>query len=358
MPALAFCGSPKKIRTGRALAALASVGTGEGKAFQAPHRDTGAVGSCLLFRRRAFTLIELLVVIAIIGILIGLLLPAVQKVREAANRMKCQNSLKQFGIAFHNHHDTFGRFPQGLVWNGGGYYAFPRSSWNYHIFPYIEQDAVYRLLPLAAAQNQWEPWFSAEATSLTGPTRAVMNMVLCPSDNGVLFDEQSWGKFTLSNYHVFFGGGNLGGASAAASSQRAAFGVNFGAAFSDIIDGTSNTMIMSEYLRSQGASNDQRGLWWGDQPGYGHIYTQLSPNSASPDLLYVGWCDNKPQMNLPCIDGDGGPNNTVAARSRHTGGVNALFGDGSVRFMSQNVDLVTVWQPLATIAGGEILPEY
>jgi prepilin-type N-terminal cleavage/methylation domain-containing protein/prepilin-type processing-associated H-X9-DG protein len=317
-------------------------------------------------RRVAFTLIELLVVIAIIGILIGLLLPAVQKVREAANRLKCQNSLKQFGLAFHNHHDAFGRFPAGVAWGGGGgaycgpapYYTFPRSSWNYHIFPYIEQDAVYRQLPTTAAQNQWIPWGSPEGTNPNGPTRAVMNIALCPSDNGVLWDTQSWGQFTLSNYHVFFGGFTLGGAQSVSTSQRAAFGINFGASFQDIIDGSSNTMIMSEYLRSRGASNDQRGLWWGDQPGYGEIYTQLSPNSTSPDLLYQGWCDNQPALNMPCISGDWGPNNTAAARSRHTGGVNALFGDGSVHFMSQNVDLVSVWQPLVTIAGGEVLPEY
>src|SRR5438105_3415764 len=138
-----------------------------------------------LASRRAFTLIELLVVIAIIGILIGLLLPAVQKVREAANRMKCANNFKQLGLAMHNRHDTYGRFPQGLVWNGGGYYAFPRSNWLYHIYPYIEQDAVYRLLPQPqAAQCQWEPWWSAEATNPNGPTRVVIKSFLCPSDNG------------------------------------------------------------------------------------------------------------------------------------------------------------------------------
>jgi prepilin-type processing-associated H-X9-DG protein len=94
---------------------------------------------------------------------------------------------------------------------------------------------------------------------------------------------------------------------------------------------------------------------WGDQPGYGQIYTQLSPNSTSPDFIYVGWCANQPGQNLPCIDGDGGPNNHVASRSRHLGGVNVLLGDGSVRFMQNSVDLLTVWRPMATIAGGEVI---
>ena len=80
---------------------------------------------------------------------------------------------------------------------------------------------------------------------------------------------------------------------------------------------------------------------WGDQPGYGQIYTQLSPNSNSPDFLYVGWCDNRPNEGLPCINGDGGPNTTAASRSRHRVGVNVALGDGSVRFIRNSVDLLT-----------------
>jgi prepilin-type N-terminal cleavage/methylation domain-containing protein/prepilin-type processing-associated H-X9-DG protein len=304
-------------------------------------------------RRSAFTLIELLVVIAIIAVLIGLLLPAVQKVREASARAKCQNNLKQLMLALVNHHDTKGSFPKGLVWNNSTYYDVPRSGWNYSIFPFMEQDSVYKLLPASAGSQQWEPWWSAEATSAGGPTRIVIDTWLCPSDDGALTETQQWGVFTLGNYHAFFGGMNLGGALAANASQRAALGVNWGARLTDITDGRSNTMVLGEYLRSRGGPLDQRGLVWGDQPGYGNIYTQLSPNSSSPDLIYVGWCDNKPAFNLPCIQGDSGPNNTAAARSRHTGGVNVALADGSVHFINQNVDLLSVWRPMATIAGNE-----
>src|SRR5262245_40229954 len=124
--------------------------------------------------RGGFTLIELLVVIAIIAVLIGLLLPAVQKVREASARSKCQNNLKQLILGLHGHHDNRGRFPKGLVWNNiNTYYDTPRTGWNYSIFPYIEQDNLYRQFPTSAGDQQWYPWFSAEATAANGPTRVM-----------------------------------------------------------------------------------------------------------------------------------------------------------------------------------------
>lgn len=312
-------------------------------------------------RRRCngFTLIELLVVIAIIGVLAGLLLPAVQAARESARRTQCQNHLKQLILALHSRHNALRSLPQGLVWDkNASYYSGPRTSWCYSIFPFLEEDAIFNLLPRSASSQQWYPWWSAEANDPNGPTRIVLPVWLCPSDDGGLINSQDWGQFSLGNYHAFFGGLNLGGARANKPEERGAMGVNFGASWAHFLDGTSHTMVLGEYLRSRGASNDQRGMIWGDQPGYGNIYSQLSPNSGGPDLLYSGWCDDQPAQNLPCISGDGGANNTVASRSRHVGGVFVAMGDGSVRFMDETVDLVTVWQPLVTLAGKETVADY
>src|SRR5260370_16343638 len=172
-------------------------------------------------RRAAFALIALLVVIAMLAVLIGLLLPAVQKVREAANRATCQSNLKQLGLALHARHATYGRVPKGLVWNNGDYYDTPRTGWNYSLFPYIEQDNLYRKLPPSAGSQQWYPWWSAEAKDPNGPTRVVIKTWLCPSDQGVLLNSQQWGVFSLGNYHAFFAALNLGRAPAANAAHPA-----------------------------------------------------------------------------------------------------------------------------------------
>jgi prepilin-type N-terminal cleavage/methylation domain-containing protein/prepilin-type processing-associated H-X9-DG protein len=308
---------------------------------------------------RGFTLIELLIVIAIIGSLVALLLPAVQAAREAGRRAQCQNNLKQLMLALHARHDALSCLPKGLVWDSNAnYYSGPRASWCYSVFPFLEETTVFGLLPKSASSQQWNAWWSAEATDPKGPTRIALPVWLCPSDDGHLINSQNWGQFSLGNYHAFFGGLNLSGARTNLPLERSAMGVNFGATWAHFLDGTSHTMVLGEYLRSRGAANDQRGMIWGDQPGYGSIYTQLSPNDGGPDLLYVDWCDPQPTQNLPCIDGDGGPNNTVASRSRHAGGVYVAMADGSVRFMDELVDLQTVWRPLVTIAGQEVLAEY
>ena len=309
---------------------------------------------------RGFTLVELLVVIAIIGILVALLLPAIQAARESARRGQCQNNIKQLVLALRLRHDAHGSFPMGTVWtNRNIYYDTPRSGWSHLIYPYLEEQAAYDLLPKSAGSQNWMPWWDSVSLSANSPTSVVIPTWLCPSDgDGALRNVQDWGTFSLGNYHAFFGGLNLGGAVAAKRLGLGPMGINFGARLKDITDGSSKTMLLGEYLRSRGGPMDQRGMIWGDQPAYGSIYTQLSPNSGSPDLIYQGWCENQPNANLPCIQGDTGPNNTAASRSSHSGGVYVAMADSSVRFVSENIDLINVWRPLVTIAGQEVIAEY
>jgi prepilin-type processing-associated H-X9-DG protein len=201
------------------------------------------------------------------------------------------------------------------------------------------------------------------------PTRTVVRNLVCPSD-GLGGDNSTYspgglelGTYNHSNYLAFFGDQNFG-AAFARTSKPAAFGINRGARLLDITNGTSQTMIFGEYLTGlpqQEAPNDLRGVHWIDVPGMSQLYTQAAPNSAIPDVFNPSarFCPpsyNRPELNLPC--GGGSVNEmTAASRSRHPGGVNVLKADGSVHFVSQNINLAT-WQAMGSISGGEIISEY
>jgi prepilin-type processing-associated H-X9-DG protein len=166
--------------------------------------------------------------------------------------------------------------------------------------------------------------------------------------------------WSLSNYLAFFGNWNFGaGLPGAVPHNNAAFGINYGARLLDITNGngTSQTLIFGEYLKGlpqQEAPNDLRGVHWIDLPGCSQLYTHAAPNSATPDLfnpsaLYCPPSYNRPDLNLPC--GGGGLNDlTATSRSRHPGGVNVLKADGSVHFVSQDIDLAA-WQAMGSIQG-------
>jgi len=295
--------------------------------------------------RRGFTLIELLVVIAIIAILIGLLLPAVQKVREAANRMKCSNNQKQFGLAFHNYNDTMGGLPSAT---GAGGCCW--GTWIIPILPYIEQDNLFRLYVNWGGTDATGPRYGAAPnTQVTSKRLATLT---CPSDQ----PQTPFSGLTNNSYAVNVG--NLGAYPGASLN-----GVQFGGApflhrgktarIETLSDGTSNTLMMGEVL--QGRGSDLRGfIWWGDAAGFS---AWLGPNSASPDVIYTpGYCNNQPLQGLPCTGTPTASNPSMfAARSRHTGGVNALMCDGSVRFVRSTIAVPT-WQAMSTSEGGEVIP--
>ena len=328
----------------------------------------------MIRRRTAFTLIELLVVIAIIAVLIGLLLPAVQKVREAANRAQCQNNLKQLGLALHNHHDSQGRFPLGVDNQKPLPNSAPGITYMLELYPYLEQEAAYKKFDRNApgfpdGYGGTRPWGGSKNS--TGPdpvTAKVVRSLLCPSDgvggeisamHSPFPPHQLGGIWSHSNYLAFFGDSNYGAAVDARVKQKynAAFGSQYGARLTDITDGTSNTMVMGEYLTGlpqAEAPYDLRGVHWIDIPAMSQIYTQSTPNSSSPDIFFPAWHSyNRPDLNLPSADSSW-DQSTAASRSRHPGGVNVLLADGAIRFVRQTIDL-GVWRALGSTRGGEVV---
>jgi len=324
-------------------------------------------------QRRGFTLIELLVVIAIIAVLIGLLLPAVQSAREAARRAQCVNNLKQLGLAMHNYHDTLGAFPPGSL-NYTGVFSSPRQTWMVHLYPFMESTNIYNNFNFSLTGPPFGlPWYNTvNSFGPTAITAVVVSTLLCPSDGLAppIFKqrypanapEPQTNYLSRSNYLGFFGDINHFSAyNKANGHQKATFGFNLSTKIADFTDGTSNSLAIGEYLLGAGEAEDGRGCLWADFAGYSHIYTQLTPNSSSPDLLYPNYCFfppdvnfNYPRRNLPCANGTGGGTDTAASRSRHPGGVNILMGDGSVRFAKNTVN-VFVWRALGSIAGGEVI---
>ncbi len=313
-----------------------------------------------LFRSRGFTLVELLVVIAIIGILIALLLPAVQAAREAARRMQCTNNLKQIGLGFLNFEGTFKKLPPG--WSGERVTEIVAFM---QILPYMEAGAV-------------EHMFDYDYGILDQVNRPALSQQIatyqCPSDDAA---GRSWHHtsydiyFTRSNYVACFGAHSMARNSAGTSVINAARGNSGdlttdgafqpveGKALRDFVDGTSNTVLASEVCAGQGdegdsaaTPHDARGLWAWPLMGAA-IYTHYNtPNTSAPDEMWPGECVDMPERNLPCNwRGTVEDQHYAAARSRHSGGVNAVFVDGHVTFINDTIDIRT-WRYLGDIDDG------
>lgn len=325
--------------------------------------------------RRAFTLIELLVVIAIIAVLIGLLLPAVQKVREAANRIRCKNNLKQIGLALHSYHDSQGSFPPGYrsaVGSGGpADDRGPGWGWATLLLPYLEQDNLYNQIRFDR--------------DITDPVNAmsrtrVLPVFLCPSDGGdpvftvdvrndptpdfstPLTDANGQPvQVAHSDYVGIFGSpeitvdpGFLLPDANRSLAYRGMFYRNSRVRIADVTDGTSNTLFVGER-----SSNLAYNTWTGAVTG-GQVPPRIAePTGMGPEgapVLVLGHTGTA--ADVPPHTPNSAVNHVDDFWSRHAQGVNFLFVDGSVRNINSQIDPQT-WWALGTRAGGEVveLPE-
>lgn len=315
-------------------------------------------------RRRAFTLVELLVVIAIIGVLIALLLPAVQQAREAARRMQCTNNLKQLALSLHNFHDTYGNFPVGEQDDDNGQWG-----WGVAVLPYIEQNNIYDLLTADTANFLYpipgggdNPFGTTDggnnnATTVRtaaggGAATNVIDAFVCPSD---IWPERNSGGFGKTNYLGCMGsdtsggnwaswsnpnGGTENGILLQANNNNKTWVTNMAA----ITDGTSNTVAIGEATPdNQDYTIDQTArvpTWAGGNAGYAgqgrqHNYLRIM-DQAYPLNLKVGSNANR------CFG------------SQHPGGGNFALCDGSVRFLAETMDGLA-YQALGTRNGGEVV---
>jgi prepilin-type N-terminal cleavage/methylation domain-containing protein/prepilin-type processing-associated H-X9-DG protein len=309
-------------------------------------------------RRSAFTLVELLVVIAIIGVLIGLLLPAVQKVREAANRIQCSNNLKQLGVAAHHYHDVRKHFPTGLhmgVNMGGGRWA-GGTSWMVELLPYIEQDNLY---------NQWDynDFRNNVAGGVNSTTAQIIQIDRCPSDqlNDRMYYHgaipEAWGYFGLGSY-----GGNAGRRSYPPKqvTRDGIFAQDSSVSLADIRDGSSNTLLFGERShRDQEYDQVIAGLNMAPLANVGGWSTVVAAQLNGGPLHNLTLSTAVP-INFQVPPGTPvGDLATIYDRlcafgSSHPGGANFALGDGSVRFLSDQTPLATL-QALSTRARGEVV---
>jgi prepilin-type N-terminal cleavage/methylation domain-containing protein len=347
----------------------------------------------MLRRRSAFTLIELLVVIAIIAVLVGLLLPAVQKVREAANRLKCQNNLKQIGLALHSYHDTNGRFPFGkgpdYTKTRPGTPVYPRWSPHSLILPYIEQGNLFNSIDFSfppetpgmeGVINFMPPWENPGRVNAAA-CRALVPTYLCPSDSAQANPDWPGQNNYLANLGATFLcdlSEQLASTTAPTAQPTGVFYYLSKVRIADLIDGTGNTILFSEKRRGSGTPDPRTDMFvMPNQTTMNATFqtcTNTNTATALPLTTKQGYSWVMGEMCCTTYNHVSTPNTTTCAgspfpgtmanmamqvppSSLHPGGVSALMGDGSVRFM-QNAISLTTWRALGTRNGGEVVSDF
>ena len=334
--------------------------------------------------RSGFTLIELLVVIAIIAILIGLLLPAVQKVREAASRMKCQNNLKQMALALHGYHDANKVFPFGKGPSYPGSPVYARWSVHSQLLPFIEQDPLYKSIDFSKPPEtpgmggliNFMPAYQNPNRENAAACRAQVPIFLCPSDSASI--DPTWpgqNNYLASQGVDFLCDLSDSNASTIAPSERPDGPLYYLSKIrlTDFGDGTSNTAVFSEKMRGKGSPDPMADMKvMPNQSSLAAAYStcqSLNPLTATPLTSKQGYswvmgemcCTTYNHVSTPnttTCAGVGFPGNmanmamVVPPTSYHTGGVNVALGDGSVRFVPNSISLPG-WRAMGTIRGGE-----
>ena len=312
-------------------------------------------------KRNAFTLVELLVVIAIIGILVGLLLPAVQAAREAARRMQCTNNLKQLGLALHNYHDTVRAFPASMYFQtpyltarGNRPQRAPGWTWSSMILPYVEQSALYQQinfsLPVVNPANQRLVQTSqAYARCPSSPQFPFIEVG--PASTPASINPPNY-RFAPTNYVVCSGSfNNSQYYDSAAGLKNGTFYEDSKHNLRDLTDGTSNTFMVGETkFYGNGAPAGPAGTFYWDPSLYARVQAGI-PTADGPECIArAGQVRiNPPMLTASALD----LRNSFS--SLHTGGAQFVFGDGSVRFISQSINHTGITYAQFTTGGATLL---